>query len=118
MSEVERSESYTQQHEPEPVPPTSGVAIISMILSTLGLIGVLPILGSIVGLMLGYSARQEIEASQGAIGGQGLAQAAIILGWVSIGMAVLLLCLIMAGVAAIPGIALCAGLSDVMNCCY
>ena len=111
MYDSEYRETYESQ-EQSYAPPTSGSAIASLIFSILGLVGVLPIIGSVVGLILGYSARREIGERPNALGGDGLAQAGIVVGWVGIAFLVLLLCLVAAGFVAIPGIALCAGLLD------
>lgn len=91
-------------------PRNSTTAIASLVLSILGLIGILPLIGSIVGLILGYNARNEIDRSGGSLGGRGMAQWGIILGWVGVGLTVALTCLIVTGVLAIPGIGICAGL--------
>lgn len=42
-----------------------------------------------VGILLGYLARKEIRASNGQLSGEGLAKAAIIIGWVATGLGVL-----------------------------
>jgi uncharacterized membrane protein len=47
-------------------------------------------LPSIVGLVLGYVAKAQIDRSQGLETGRGLAIAGIVLGWVAVGIAVLL----------------------------
>jgi hypothetical protein len=74
---------------PPPRPPeTSTMAIISLVLSGLGIFsGCLPL--GIVGVYLGYEALKEIRAAPGQITGDGLAKAGIILGWISIGLMVL-----------------------------
>ena len=42
-------------------------------------------IGSVLALVLGYSAKTEIDRSRGAQGGRGLAVAGIVLGWVAVG---------------------------------
>lgn len=67
-------------------PPTNGKAIGALVASVLGFFcGV----GFIVGLILGYSARKEIQASGGQQGGEGLATAGIVIGWVGVALMVL-----------------------------
>ncbi len=91
--------------------PTSGTAIASLILSILGLVQVLPFIGSILGLALGYSARSEIDNSGGRIGGRGMATWGIILGWLGVAIIVLGICLVVlafAGVLTIPALGICA----------
>jgi hypothetical protein len=46
-------------------------------------------IGFIVGLILGYSARNQIRASAGQQTGEGLATAAIVIGWIGVGLTVL-----------------------------
>lgn len=74
-------------------PQTSGKATASLILSILGLT-LLPTIGSIIGLILGYSAKKEIEASGGALGGEGAARWGIILGWVGVALLALICCIV------------------------
>jgi uncharacterized membrane protein len=73
--------------------PTSGLAIASLVSSILGLT-LIPTIGSIIGLVLGYMARQQIEESMGRQSGEGVAKAGIILGWIGVGLAVLGVCLV------------------------
>lgn len=68
------------------VPQSNGKAIGALVASILGFFcGV----GFIVGLILGYSARNEIRASGGRQTGDGAATAAIVIGWVGVGLTVL-----------------------------
>ncbi len=75
---------YPQQ--PYVPPPNSTMAIVSLVSGILGLTFV-PILGSIVALITGFMARNEIKQSNGQVGGGGMATAGLILG--GIGMLVL-----------------------------
>ncbi len=61
----------------------SGKAVASMIVSLVGFVVCL-FLGQIIGLILGYSAKSEIRASQGRLTGEGFATAGIIIGWIGI----------------------------------
>ena len=78
---------------PPPYPPsgyrppsTNGLAIASLVL---GIVGWVPCgIGSIVAVILGFVARGQIRSSQGRQGGDGLAQAGIILGFVGIALVV------------------------------
>lgn len=68
---------YGQPYPPQgyyPAANPSGKAIASLVLSLFGI--------SLIGLILGYSARTEIRNSQGRVGGDGLALAGIIIGWI------------------------------------
>ena len=106
------SESYYAP--PVAEPPSSGMAIASLIASILG-VTLFPTIGSIIGLILGYMARNQIRDSGGTVGGDGLARAGIIIGWIGIGLAVIGICVgilfIVLGLS-IPGIAICSGLGN------
>lgn len=80
--------------------PTSGLAIASLVLGIGGLT-LLPLLGSIVALILGYMARKEIRQRPDELSGDGLAIAGIVMGWIAVAVSVL-------GLLAGGGIAVCA----------
>jgi hypothetical protein len=67
---------------------TSGFAIASLVLSIAGFAG-LALVGPILGVIFGNIALNEIKRSNGTIGGEGLAQAGVIIGWIGIGLAIL-----------------------------
>lgn len=84
-------EPYPYQQPPyayqaPPSRPTNGLAVASLVLSILGLIGILPLIGSIIGLIFGYMAKGQIAQSGGMQGGEGMAKAGIIIGWVTVGL--------------------------------
>jgi hypothetical protein len=104
--EEEMSDSYYSP--PATGPQNSGLAIASLIASILG-VTMLPTVGSIVGLVLGYLARNQIRDSGGTIGGEGLAKAGIIVGWVGLGInACIIITALVLGIG-IPGLAICGG---------
>ncbi len=72
--------------------PNSTLALVSLITGILGLTFI-PLLGSIVAVITGPMAQKEIRESQGTIGGEGLAKAGVILGWIGIGLGLLGLCI-------------------------
>jgi hypothetical protein len=74
-------------------PATHALAIVSLILSILGLVGVLPLIGSIGGIISGRIAQREILEKPEMHGGEGLARAGIVLGWVGVAIGLLLVCL-------------------------
>jgi hypothetical protein len=91
-----------QQQAPwGPAPPTNGKATTSLVL---GICGVLlcPLILSIPALVLGYQARREIDASQGASGGRGQAVAGIVLGWIGLVFGLLLLAFFIFALAVDP----------------
>lgn len=95
---------------------TSIWAILSLISSIANYVG-LWFIGAIVAIITGYVAKNEIEKSNGRVGGLGLAKAGLILGWVGIGLSVLTFCLtILIAVGVIGGsIALCGPFSDMLH---
>ena len=103
-------QSYDYQYQSSP--PTNGLAIASLVSSILGLT-LVPTLGSIVGVILGYMAKRQIEESAGAQGGEGLAKAGIIVGWVGIGLFLLGICIALGIFALSGGLAACAALGNV-----
>ena len=78
-----------------PLPPagprTSTTAIISLIGGIAGWT-VLPFLGSIAAIICGHIAKSEIKQSGGMIGGNGMATAGLILGYLGIALGVCLIC--------------------------
>jgi hypothetical protein len=75
-------------------PPTSPLAIVSLVASILGLIGILPLIGSVVGVVLGHIALNQIKARPNAVGGSGLAKAGLIIGYIGIALMVLVILLV------------------------
>ncbi len=73
------------------VAPNSNLALFSFIAGILGLT-LFPFLASIVAVVTGPMARREIRDSGGAIGGEGLATAGIVLGWIGIALGLLGIC--------------------------
>ena len=87
--------------------PNSNLALVSLITGILGLT-FFPIIGSVIAIITGMMGRKEIRESAGALGGDGMATAGVIMGWIGIGLAIFGLCI--AGIAfAIP---LCVILSE------
>ena len=87
---------------------TSSLAIASLLFGILGLT-LFPIIGGIIALVTGYMARNEIRESGGAVGGEGLATAGLVLGWICIGLLVIGLCC--GGIILIPACAALIGIS-------
>jgi hypothetical protein len=68
---------------------THALAIVSLILSLLGLTPILPLIGSIGGIITGVIARREIRANPEKYSGDGVALAGVILGWIGIALVIL-----------------------------
>jgi hypothetical protein len=81
---------------------TSTSAIISLIAGLLGL-SILPIIGGLVAIFTGSSAKKAIRASGGMIGGGGMATAGVIMGWISLILGGLTAC----GVTIAIGLPIC-----------
>jgi hypothetical protein len=76
---------------PLPVLPNSNSAMISLAFGIISYF-VLPIIGAIVAIVAGHMARKEIRESGGRVAGSGMATAGLILGYVHIGLIVLVAC--------------------------
>jgi predicted house-cleaning NTP pyrophosphatase (Maf/HAM1 superfamily) len=77
------------------------MALVSLIAGIVGLT-LLPILGSIAAVITGYMARKEIRASAGAITGDGMAMAGLIMGWIGVVLSVVGLCIACLVLVALP----------------
>ena len=79
--------------------PTSGLAVAGLVFSIMAWVA-LPLVGAIVGVVLGHMARGEIRRSARRVEGDGLAVAALIVGYLNIALFVvigLLFLLLLAG---------------------
>ena len=73
----------TPQPQYAPNPPTNTWAIVSLVSSIVGWV-FFPIIGGLVGIITGHMARREIKDSLGAQGGDGLAIAGLIIGYLNL----------------------------------
>jgi len=72
---------------PQPVSEgTSGNAVASLVLGIVGLV-IFPLVPSILAIVLGRSAKREIQQRPG-LGGEGMATAGVVLGWVGVALIV------------------------------
>jgi hypothetical protein len=76
-------------------PPTSSMALVSLIMGILGWV-IMPVIGSLLAVVFGHVALGEIGRSAGRLGGRGMAQAGLILGYSALGISVLSLTLLIA----------------------
>jgi hypothetical protein len=72
--------------------PTSILAIVSLIAGILSVTG-LPLIGSVVAIFAGMQARKETRAVPPVADGDNLATIGIVLGWISLALALALCCL-------------------------
>ena len=82
----------------QPAKPTSNLALASLILGILGWT-IIPTIGSIAAIITGHMAKNEIKNSMGALGGDGMATAGLVLGYANIAVGVCI-CLVVAGMLA------------------
>lgn len=68
--------------------PTDGLAVASLVLSIVSFL-FCPIVAAVLGIIFGYISQRNIEESGGALGGDQLAMAGIIVGWVHLGLVLL-----------------------------
>ena len=80
---------YQYQYGPPPR-PTNGLAIASMVLGILWIYWI----GSILALVFGYVARSQIRERHE--GGDGMAIAGIVLGWIGVGVLLITIVLVVA----------------------
>ena len=71
-----------------PPPQTSTNATVALVLGICGFV-VCPLICSILAIVFANKAYAEIDRSGGRIGGHGMAQAGLILGWIGVGLCVL-----------------------------
>lgn len=86
-------------------PRTSSLAVVSLVFGILAwLPPVLPFIGALVAVVCGHAARSEIHrAPPGAIEGDGMALAGLVLGWIQLALAIIafgIFILFLAGVIA------------------
>lgn len=97
---------------PPPAPSTSGAAVVSLIFSILGIIGFLPLLGSLVGIIAGNSAKGDIRRRPGQVTGEGMAQAGVIIGWIGLILWGLGACVFLLFFGGTIGLSFCAVLGS------
>lgn len=92
-----------QQYHPV---DNSGMAIVGLIAGIAGWT-VVPFLGAIAAVITGHMAKREIRESMGRLGGDGLATAGLVLGYASLGLFFVGLCITVAALVFGIGLPLC-----------
>jgi hypothetical protein len=99
------SDYSNQPYQPPPANPNSNMAVISLIFGILGWTALFGI-GSIVAIVTGHMAKNEIRGSMGRLGGDGMATAGLVLGYANIAIGICFVCffivLPMLGLFTIP----------------
>ncbi len=72
-------------------PQESGKALLALLLSIVSFLGP-ALLTAVPAILLGYAARDEIRRSNGLLTGEGMAQWALVLGWVNVALVVAGIC--------------------------
>ncbi len=72
-----------------PVRQTCSTATISLVFGILSWFA-LPFIGAVVAIVCGYMARGEIKRSNGALDGDSMATAGLVLGWIHLALAALI----------------------------
>lgn len=72
---------------------TSSLAVVSLVAGIASFF--LPVLGSVIAIITGGMAKKEILNSDGTITGMGMAKAGLILGWITVGLGLITLCVIL-----------------------
>ena len=81
-----------------PAQPTSTLAIVSLISGIVSWVFI-PFIAAVAAVIAGHMAKNEIKKSNGMIGGNGLATAGLVLGYIQIGLG-LCLCIVVAAMLA------------------
>lgn len=80
-----------QQFSPDNLKKTSIMAMVSLGTSIAAFF-IIPVLGSVIGVITGNMAKKEIQGSGGAIAGENLAKLGVTIGWVGIALDVIGIC--------------------------
>jgi hypothetical protein len=81
--------------------PTAGKAVGALVCGIVGLTACAPV--GIAAIVLGSQARTDIAASAGRLQGDGMAQAGLIMGWISIGLLIVGILVLVIVLAAAAG---------------
>jgi hypothetical protein len=85
----------------------NGLAVASLVVSIVSFIALplapVSLAGGIVALVLGYRSKKQVDRSEGREGGQGLAVAGIVLGWIVV-VAAVLIALLFVGALAVTAV--------------
>jgi thiol:disulfide interchange protein len=81
----------TQAAMPSPGQPprTDSLAIWALIMGILNFVCCIPFVPAVLAVVLGGRSKEKIRASGGTLTGESMAQTAVILGWIGIGLDVL-----------------------------
>jgi len=75
---------------PQPPPPTSPAAVVALVFGVLAWTA-MPFAGALVAVIAAHIARRDIRNSAGTLGGDQMASAGALLGWIQLGLVLALL---------------------------
>jgi hypothetical protein len=86
------------------MPQNDDKAVISLVLGILSLVS-FSILAGIPAIILGNASRERIRASSGQLTGEGLATAGVVMGWISVALALVIVFIVfMMAFIIVPGL--------------
>lgn len=80
-----------------PQEKTNTLAVVSLIASLVGIVGILPFIGSLVGVITGHMSLNQLKRTSEK--GHGMALAGTIIGWVGLGLVILVTIIIIIVIA-------------------
>lgn len=100
--------NYPPSYQPPPQyaapPQTHTMAIVGLIFGIMGVAGMCAGIGPIVALICGNMALNDIRANPTQYGGEGIAKASVILGWIGIALTACIICAVIAYFVFVVGI--------------
>ena len=97
---------YPQVPPPYAVQQTNSLAIVSLVAGIVSWV-LLPVIASLVAVITGHMAKNQIRASGGMMTGDGLATAGLVLGYVNLALGVIGICLAVLAFAGVFTLPLC-----------
>jgi hypothetical protein len=98
------NQDYRATPPPVYAQETSSLAIVSLVAGIISYF-FLPVIGAITAIITGGIAKRQIRESNGRLSGRGMATWGVVLGWINIGLGLLVACVIMLLVLGVGGFA-------------
>jgi len=94
--------TYQDYQRPPVYQQTNSLAIVSLVAGIVSYF-LLPLIGAVAAIITGGIAKRQIRESAGRMKGKGMANWGLILGWVNIGIGLVVVCLIVLVITGIIG---------------
>lgn len=94
--------TYQDYQRPPVYQQTNSLAIVSLVAGIVSYF-LLPIIGAVAAIITGGIAKRQIRESAGRMKGKGMANWGLILGWINIGLGLVVACIIVLVVTGIIG---------------